>query len=53
MDIGFNKEQKGKEKKILEELKTINKNQHKYEIIKLDNKNKERHILYITNKKVE
>ena len=44
---------KGKEKKILEELKTINKNQHKYEIIKLDNKNKERHILYITNKKVE
>jgi len=44
---------KGKEKKILEELKTINKNQHKYEIIKLDNKNKERHILLISNKKVE
>ena len=30
-----------------------NKNQHKYEIIKLDNKNKERHILLISNKKVE
>ena len=44
---------KGKKVKILEELKTINKNTYNYEIIKLDDEEKERHILLITNKDIE
>ena len=39
---------KGKEEKILEEIETINKKEHKYEIIRIKNKYEERHILVIT-----
>ena len=39
---------KGKEEKILEEIETINKKEHKCEIIRIKNKYEERHILVIT-----
>ena len=39
---------KGKEEKILEEIETINKKEHKCEIIRIKNKYDERHILVIT-----
>ncbi|MDA9094640.1 class I SAM-dependent methyltransferase [Gammaproteobacteria bacterium] len=42
---------KGKEERIQEELQSIDKKLHKCEIIKLDNKKEERHILQITKEK--
>ena len=38
---------KGKKEKILEEIKSLNTNKYKYEIIKIENKNSERHFLQI------
>jgi 16S rRNA (guanine527-N7)-methyltransferase len=38
---------KGKKEKITEELTTINTNKYKYEIIKLENKKYERHLVEI------
>ena len=38
---------KGKKEKIIEELTTIDTNKYKYEIIKLENKKYERHLLEI------
>jgi 16S rRNA G527 N7-methylase RsmG len=38
---------KGKKEKISEELATINTNKYKYEIIKLENKKYERHLVEI------
>ena len=38
---------KGKKEKITEELVTIDTNKYKYEIIKLENKKYERHLLEI------
>ena len=38
---------KGKKEKLTEELATINTNKYKYEIIKLENKKYERHLLEI------
>ena len=38
---------KGKKEKILEEIKSLNTNKYKYEIIKIKNKNSERHFLQI------
>ena len=40
---------KGKEQKILEELKLLNKKKFKYEIIKQSNTNQERNIVVIAN----
>lgn len=42
---------KGKKERIQEELQSIDKKLHKCEIIKLDNKKEERHILQITKEK--
>ena len=38
---------KGKKEKILEEIKSLNTNKYKYEIIKIENKKSERHFLQI------
>lgn len=38
---------KGKKEKILEEIKSLNTNKYKYEIIKIDNNKNERHFLKI------
>ena len=38
---------KGKKEKILEEIKSLNTNKYKYEIIKIENRNSERHFLQI------
>ena len=38
---------KGKKEKILEEIKSLNTNKYNYEIIKIENKNSERHFLQI------
>lgn len=38
---------KGKKEKILEEIKSLNTNKYKYEIIKLENKKYERHLVEI------
>jgi hypothetical protein len=38
---------KGRFEKIEEEMSAINKNNYKYEIIKLENENYERHIVQI------
>ena len=38
---------KGKKEKILEEVKSLNTNKYNYEIIKIKNKNSERHFLQI------
>jgi 16S rRNA (guanine527-N7)-methyltransferase len=38
---------KGKKEKILEEIKSLNTNKYKYEIIKIENKKSDRHFLQI------